>query len=125
LSGILLVSRASATLPRAAATSGRLRGVFSCDTGDGRWPNVDAFSESVFVSDAIREYVLVSNASAFPIVVPVGGRFDLAIGEPLDLAIAVSDRRHSSSESRSGDGRAEPDARSRGGARGGGKSPRS
>jgi hypothetical protein len=117
LSGILLVSRASATLPRAAATSGRLRGVFSCDTGDGRWPNVDAFSESVFVSDAIREYVLVSNASAFPIVVP--------IGERPNLAIAVSDRRHSSSESRSGDGRAEPDTRSRGGARGGGKSPRS
>jgi hypothetical protein len=103
-----LVSR-SATLPSAAASRGRLRGVFSSDAGDGEWPDVDSIPESAAVRDSYE----------LAIAIPIGERLDFNAHES-SFPVAVSDGRD-----RHGDRCPEPDTRSRGGARGSGGSPRS
>jgi hypothetical protein len=73
------VTRATATLPRAAASRGRLRGVLFVDTGVGGWANVDAVRES----------------DAFPhtgsLVIPVSKPDGVRVRKPIDLAVPVSD----------------------------------
>jgi hypothetical protein len=112
------VSRASATLSRAAAFSGRLRGVLFCDAGDGGRPDVDAVGQPVSDDDA-------NDPNAPTIVVPIGEPLDFIIGEPVHLAVTFSDRRDSRGDRRPGDACAEPDTRPRSRARRSGGGPRS
>jgi hypothetical protein len=102
------VNSASATLPRPAAPSGRLRGVLFSDAGDGRWPDIDTIGDPVAFTDS----------GSLAIVIRVGD----PVGKPLDLdfTLTVANGRDSR-----GERRAEPDAGSRSGARRGGGSPRS
>jgi hypothetical protein len=108
---VFSVTRASETLPRAAASSGRLRGVFSGDTGDGRWPDLDAIRESVPLddADALAIGIRITDPFGFAIVIRITDPFGFAIGESLRLPVAVSDRHHSRGDRRPGDGCAEPD----------------
>ncbi|HVD30964.1 MAG TPA: hypothetical protein VNE19_04550, partial [Methylomirabilota bacterium] len=70
------MTRASPSLPRAAASSGRLRGVV-CDASDGGWPDFDAVPESFarHQDDAVA----------------IGERLGFTLGEPHHLAIPVAD----------------------------------
>jgi hypothetical protein len=71
---------ASAPDARAAASCGRIDGVFFWDAGDGRWPDDFALGESVL------ESIWVPEPSAF------GDRADdhLTERKPLDVTVAVA-----------------------------------
>ena len=74
------MTRASATLPRAAASSGRLRGVLR-DAGAGGRPDVDAVGESLAPGH---------DADARAIVVPIGDPVGLAISDRIRFPVALS-----------------------------------